>query len=75
MATRKKSESGAYMSQYDTEVETRLDALEAAVAQLQSHSHDSGSGGGDVASQLKYVVDELETRFPSPRRSFRPPTE
>ncbi len=29
MATRKKSESGAYMSQYDTEVEKRLKALES----------------------------------------------
>jgi hypothetical protein len=37
---RQKSESGAYMSQYDTEVEKRLDALEAAVAELQSHTHD-----------------------------------
>ena len=29
MATRKKSESGAYMSQYDTEVEKILKALES----------------------------------------------
>ena len=73
--TASKSASGASMSKYDVEVEARLKALEKAVKELQSHSHDSGSGGGDVASQLKYVVDELETRFPSPRRSFRPPTE
>ena len=70
-----KSASGASMSKYDVEVEARLQKLEAAVAALESHSHDGGSGGGDVASQLKYVVDELETRFPSPRRSFRPPSE
>jgi uncharacterized coiled-coil protein SlyX len=35
MATRSKSSSGAYMSQYDTEVEKRLTALE-------SHTHEGG---------------------------------
>jgi len=35
MSTRQKSESGAYMSQYDTEVEKRLKALEADVKKLK----------------------------------------
>ena len=29
------------MSQYDVEVEARLKALEAAVKELQAHSHDA----------------------------------
>ena len=35
-----KSSSGASMSQYDVEVEARLKKLEAAVAALESPSHD-----------------------------------
>ena len=35
-----KSASGASMSKYDVEVEARLNALEAKVAELESHSHD-----------------------------------
>ena len=35
------SASGASMSKYDVEVEARLKKLEAAVAALQSHSHDT----------------------------------
>ena len=64
MATRKKSESGAYMSQYDTEVETRLDALEAAVAQLQSHSHEGDTTvDGGVLDEVK-KIDEVLTNYP-----------
>jgi len=70
-----KSASGASMSKYDVEVEARLKKLEAAVAALESHSHDGGSGGGDIADQLNHVIDELEARLPSPRRSFRLPSE
>ena len=36
-----KSSSGASMSKYDVEVESRLSKLEAAVAALESHSHDA----------------------------------
>ena len=36
-----KSASGASMSKYDVEVEARLNALEAQVAALESHSHDA----------------------------------
>ena len=41
-----KSASGASMSKYDMEVEGRLQALEAAVAELKDHSHGT-SGGTD----------------------------
>ena len=41
------SESGAYMSQYDQEVETRLKALEAK------------SGGGASASKLKSLEERI----------------
>ena len=36
-----KSSSGASMSKYDVEVEARLNALEAKVAALESHSRDA----------------------------------
>jgi|TARA_B100001778_G_scaffold13499_1_gene10455 hypothetical protein len=41
-----KSASGASMSKYDMEVEERLQALEAAVAELKDRSHGT-SGGSD----------------------------
>ena len=43
------SASGASMSKYDVEVEARLKKLEAAVAALESHSHDAApaAGGAD----------------------------
>ena len=73
-----KSASGASMSAYDVEVESRLKALEKGLAECkascESHSH-SGGGDGDLASQLNHVIDELEARLPSPRRSFRLPSE
>ena len=49
MATRSKSSSGAYMSQYDNEVEKRLQALEA-----QAHEK---CDGGDVDG---YAGDDEE---------------
>ncbi len=49
-----KSASGASMSKYDVEVEARLTALEKAVKELQSHSHD-GDGGSE-----KERIDEVE---------------
>lgn len=59
MATRRtvKSESGATMSQYDQEVETRLLALEAT-----AHAKcDGGGGSGDSekVAALEAKVDEL----------------
>jgi Fe-S cluster assembly ATPase SufC len=54
MTARKVSTSGAYMSQYDNEVETRVKALEAEIkslkAQCDAHSKKSVSksdSGGD----------------------------
>ena len=49
MATRSKSSSGAYMSQYDTEVEKRLQALEA-------HTHEAPCDTGFDAA----TVDDIK---------------
>ena len=58
--TAAKSASGAAMSKYDVEVEARLKALEAAVKELKSHSHESsGGGGGDTQAQLDDLVARL----------------
>ena len=59
MATRKRttSESGAYMSQYDTEVEKRLVAIEEEIKAIKeglaNHGHTSTGGGGDVAALVE----------------------
>ena len=67
-----KSASGASMSKYDVEVESRLQALEAAVASLQAHSHEAPCDtgvGGDIEAAVRALVkptslnptaDELE---------------
>tara|TARA_R100000008_G_C3471903_1_gene109422 strand:+ start:350 stop:565 length:216 start_codon:yes stop_codon:yes gene_type:complete len=52
------SASGASMSKYDVEVEARLKKLEAAVAALEKHSHDTPTG--DVST----VVAALKAEFP-----------
>ena len=49
MATRSKSSSGAYMSQYDNEVEKRLTALE-------SHTHE-GIDANEVQDLKKTIFD------------------
>ena len=49
MASRQKSNSGAYMSQYDTEVEKRLAALE-------SHTHDAPSFDGATVEDIKKSI-------------------
>ena len=54
--TAAKSVSGASMSKYDVEVESRLQALEKAVKELQSHSHD----GGGLDSESKQRLDDVE---------------
>ena len=51
-----KSSSGASMSKYDVEVEARLQALEAAVKELQSHTHDGGDAG--QIQELKKAIFE-----------------
>ena len=64
MASRAKSESGAYMSQYDTEVEKRLKALEAEVKKLKeevaSHSHEAVAATPAPAEGLEKKVEILE---------------
>ena len=67
-----KSATGASMSKYDVEVEGRMQALEAAVASLQAHSHEAPCDtgvGGDVEAAVRALVkpdslnptaDELE---------------
>jgi hypothetical protein len=59
MATRKRttSESGAYMSQYDTEVEKRLQALEA-----EAHTKPTGATQAKVDARL----DALEAKAHTP---------
>ena len=54
--TAAKSASGASMSKYDVEVEARLTKLEAAVKELQSHSHDSGG----LDAESKQRLDDVE---------------
>ena len=51
-----KSASGASMSKYDVEVESRLTKLEAAVKELQAHSHDTPAASSDADARL----DEVE---------------
>ena len=55
------SASGASMSKYDVEVEARLKKLEAAVAALQTHSHDS-AGGTDP--RVDKIIAHLAKREP-----------
>tara|TARA_B100000427_G_scaffold218831_1_gene182865 strand:- start:983 stop:1237 length:255 start_codon:yes stop_codon:yes gene_type:complete len=50
---RQKSDSGAYMSQYDTEVEKRLAALEA-----QAHEKCDGGSDGTTLTEIKKSIIE-----------------
>ena len=60
LGTAGKSSSGASMSKYDVEVESRLKALEKAVKELQSHSHD---GGGDASAVSAALKREFPAKF------------
>ena len=51
-----KSASGASMSKYDMEVEERLQALEKAVAALQS------SGGGGADPRVDKIIAHMSQR-------------
>ena len=78
MATRSKSSSGAYMSQYDNELESKLKAivgdivkLQAEIATLKEHQHEpaapapAGVVAGDPTSErLDKVVQQLRKQFP-----------
>ena len=59
-----KSASGASMSKYDVEVEARLKALEAKVAALESHSHDTPPATG-TDPRVDAIVTELKTQVPA----------
>ena len=57
-----KSSSGASMSQYDVEVEGRLKALEAKVAALESHSHDTpaaSTNNEELSKKIDYLFKHL----------------
>ena len=60
--TAAKSASGASMSKYDVEVESRLSKLEAAVAALQAHEHDVPATGGDA--RVDEIVATLKAEQP-----------
>ena len=77
MATRKKSDSGSYMSAYDNEVEAKLKAivgdivkLQAEIATLKEHQHEPAAPAagvvlGDATSErLEKVVQQLRKQFP-----------
>ena len=62
MATRKRttSESGAYMSQYDVEVEKKLTAIEARLVELETAVaglKSAPAGGGD--GRLDQLISKL----------------
>ena len=78
MASRKKSDSGAYMSAYDNEVEAKIKALvgdivklQAEIATLKQHQHEPAAPAstapvpGDATSErLEKVVQQLRKQFP-----------
>ena len=62
--TAAKSSSGASMSQYDVEVEQRLQALEA-----QAHTPCGGGSNDERIAALEARLDDLEARL-SRKMSF-----
>ena len=54
-----KSSSGASMSKYDVEVEARLNALEAKVAALESHSHDVPSVPAGADPRVDLIIRHI----------------
>ena len=78
MASRKKSDSGSYMSAYDNEVEAKLKALvgdivklQAEIATLKQHQHEPAAPAstapvpGDATSErLEKVVQQPRKQFP-----------
>jgi len=65
MATRKRttSETGAYMSQYDQEVEKRLESIEAKLQEFadQKNVEVSQSPSSDVEGRIAGIESKLET--------------
>jgi hypothetical protein len=69
MSSRKTSDTGAYMSQYDQEVETRLKALEAGVKKVGEAVQKKSSApaptapaqvSGDVEAKLDMLIGILK---------------
>ena len=60
MATRKTSSSGAYMSQYDNEVEARLKVIESELkalrAQCDAHCKAASTGSDERLEELIRVL-------------------
>jgi len=59
MAMRKTSSSGAFMSQYDQEVEKRLKALEAEVLSLKAQLQVKAEAPAAAPTGLEGKFDEL----------------
>ena len=57
--TAAKSSSGASMSKYDVEVEARLVALEAAVAELKEHSHPDCSTTTGTDDRVDKIIAHM----------------
>ena len=57
--TAAKSSSGASMSKYDVEVEARLIALEAAVAELKEHSHPDCSTTTGTDDRVDKIIAHM----------------
>ena len=57
--TAAKSASGASMSKYDVEVEARLVALEAAVAELKEHSHPNCSTTTGTDDRVDKIIAHM----------------
>ena len=59
MATRKTSSTGAYMSQYDQEVEKRLKELEAEVLSLKAQLQEKAEAPASAPTDLEGKFNEL----------------
>ena len=55
-----KSASGASMSKYDVEVESRLKALEKAVVDLQAHSHAEPCADDSLTAKVDAIAEKLK---------------
>ena len=65
-----KSVTGASMSKYDVEVESRLQALEAAVAELKNHQHAAAPAAGGEDALLRKIVRAMEPNFDHLAKKF-----
>jgi len=65
-----KSASGAAMSKYDVEVEARLRALEATVAELKNHKHAAAPAAGGEDVLLRKIVKAMEPNFDALVKKF-----